>query len=743
MTLPGAAPSSAALLSERPARRRPTDDVPVDVLLVDDDDKNLRALRALLAEIPARFTLARSAEEALRYLLGRDFALILMDVQMPGLNGLEAAALIRQRERSRYTPIIFLTAFNRTDEQLVGAYRLGAVDFMTKPIVPAEILKGKVGWFVDLYRMKALLERERERARAAELREHERAVESARHEGEREALRHEMAQQRSLLERLRRSSGRLELLAAVGNELLRARDTTQALPPLLERLRALLGADVYLLHLCGPDGALALAASTGVSASAAAELSELPPEQTTHGAAAASRGIVAAEAGVEASFASLHLLGASSACSFPLQTADRLVGTLTLAFRAPAQLEQGSAAAVEVLAGEVAMALERDRLMGELERRAEDLAEASRHKDEFLAMLAHELRNPLAPILHGVELLRDPQADAQTRGRVLDTTDRQVRHMARLVEDLVDVSRIRTGKIGLRRAPVQLRAVVDAALQALEPLLRDLRHELSLELPDGPVWIEGDLVRLTQVIENLVHNAAKYTDPGGHIGIAAEAGEGQVTLRVTDDGIGIPEDVLPHVFDVFVQAAQSPDRPRGGLGLGLALVKSIIELHGGSVVARSAGHGRGSELIVSLPTIPPPPAAATPRDDAPPPERDEAARPLRIAVVDDNADVRETLGQLLVARGYAVLEASDGSSAVDLIVAEQPDVALIDIGLPGLDGYAVASRVREAARNTRLVAVTGYGRADDRQRALDAGFDAHLVKPVELAELTRTLERLS
>jgi signal transduction histidine kinase len=246
---------------------------------------------------------------------------------------------------------------------------------------------------------------------------------------------------------------------------------------------------------------------------------------------------------------------------------------------------------------------EREQLLAELRRRAADLAEFERRTDELLAMLAHELRNPLAPVLHAVELLRDGHADPPACRRALEAASRQVRHMARLVDDLVDVSRIRGGKVALQRGPVALSEVVESAVQALEPLLLERCHALSVELPEEPVWLDADAVRLAQVFENLLHNAAKYTDEGGHLRLVAGRHGDELVLRVRDDGMGIPAEVLPRVFDLFVQGEQPPDRSRGGLGLGLSLVKSIVEMHGGSVQARSDGPGHGTELTVRLPTI--------------------------------------------------------------------------------------------------------------------------------------------
>jgi CheY-like chemotaxis protein/two-component sensor histidine kinase len=341
-------------------------------------------------------------------------------------------------------------------------------------------------------------------------------------------------------------------------------------------------------------------------------------------------------------------------------------------------------------------------------------------------------------VLCGIEILRQDGATADARRRALDAADRQVRHLSRLVDDLVDVSRIRNGKVELRRAPVDLARVVEGAVVALEPLVREQRQELSVELPPEPLHVEGDAVRLTQVVENLLHNAAKYTDPGGHIRLAAGREGAEIVVRISDDGIGMSPELLPRVFDTFVQGKQPKDRARGGLGLGLALVKSLVERHGGEVAAASAGLGLGSTFEVRLPAREAPPEAPAPE----PPRATLAGVGLRIAIIEDNPDIRGSLRQLLELRGHEVVEAEDGPRGVQLVLSRRPDVALVDIGLPGLDGYEVAQRVR-AASGTRLVALTGYGRPEDRNRAVAAGFVEHLVKPIDLDALSRVLERVA
>jgi two-component system CheB/CheR fusion protein len=380
---------------------------------------------------------------------------------------------------------------------------------------------------------------------------------------------------------------------------------------------------------------------------------------------------------------------------------------------------------------------ERKRLEDDLRERAEALAEADRHKDEFLAMLAHELRNPLAPIGNAAQLLRLRGRDDPSLRRVTEMMERQVRHMARLVDDLLDVSRIAGGKIALRKERIDLALVTRQALESVSDLIQAREHELSLSLPFSPLWLEADPVRLEQIIQNLVENAAKYTEPGGRIWVDAARKGDEMVLRVRDTGVGIAPDLLPRIFDLFTQADRSLDRSQGGLGLGLTLVRRLVQKHGGTVHAESAGPGKGSEFIVRLPGSPPPLPAAT----AVTSRAGGSISPRRVLVVDDNADAATSLADLLAVIGHEVRVAHTGPAAIEAAATFRPEVLLLDIGLPGMDGYEVARRVREhsALKETLLVALTGYGQEEDRQRAAEAGFDHHLTKPVAWEELEKAL----
>lgn len=372
-------------------------------------------------------------------------------------------------------------------------------------------------------------------------------------------------------------------------------------------------------------------------------------------------------------------------------------------------------------------------------RRAEEaLREADRRKDEFLATLSHELRNPLAPLMNVLEIMKREEVDAGLPERARDVMERQLDHLVRLVDDLLDVSRISRGKIELRRERIELGSVVRDAVETVRPLCEEKDQELDVELPTAPTYVDADPVRLTQAVGNLLNNASKYTARGGRIELTVRAEDGDGVIRVRDDGIGIDAEQLPRIFDMFSQVEDPMRRSRGGLGIGLALVKNLVELHGGEVEARSAGLGRGSEFSVRLPL-------GDPGDEGSARERPEvrgsASVSRRILVVDDNRDAAETLTLLLQAGGHDVHVAFDGPEAVAAARELRPDMILLDLGLPKLDGYEVARRIRESERQpgTLLIALTGWGQEEDRRRTAEAGFDHHMVKPPDVRALLTLL----
>ena len=366
-----------------------------------------------------------------------------------------------------------------------------------------------------------------------------------------------------------------------------------------------------------------------------------------------------------------------------------------------------------------------------------DLEAANRAKDEFLAMLGHELRNPLSPIVTALELMKLHRDGGASERAVIE---RQVEHLVRLVDDLLDVSKITRGKIELKREVVELAEVVNNAVHMASVLLEQRNHELIVAVPHiGLAW-EGDPIRLAQVLANLLTNAARYTPPGGRIHLQAVRDADQVTIRVTDNGIGIAPDMLPRIFELFVQGQRSLDRAEGGLGLGLTLAKSLVALHGGTINAASAGLGKGTTFTIRLPA--PSPAVIADKRRPAAPSKPQATRGKRVLVVDDNVDAAEMLGELLEESGHEVMLANDPIAALKSIEEHNPDVAVVDIGLPVMDGYQLAERIRASSlgRHCRLVALSGYGQEHDFVRSKQAGFVEHLVKPVDLAKLLRLVD---
>lgn len=436
------------------------------------------------------------------------------------------------------------------------------------------------------------------------------------------------------------------------------------------------------------------------------------------------------------------VLAGEAPCEFPAELLAAMP-LIAAAQRAQHAMLLQSAAAREAReasahAHELARALDAARAQAaEMNRR---LHSEHEHKDQFLAMLAHELRNPLAPVTSGIEVLRRLPASKEPRvARQLDMMGRQLQQLTHLVDDLLDVSRVSRGLIELRTEPLLLRDVIAAAIESARPLIASRGHAASLRIGPEDIHVKADPVRLMQVFANLLNNAAKYTPPGGEIWVEVEKQGERVEVRVGDNGSGIPPEMLSSIFELFTQVPGSLDRAPGGLGIGLTLVRTLVQLHGGDVRAQSDGPGTGSTFVVTLPVTAPPPRKE------PKPVAASHVACASVMIVDDNADAAHSLAEVFNLLGTQAAVAHDGAEA--LAMAERgplPEVALLDIGLPGIDGYEVAREWRRRfGRATRLIALTGYGSPDDRRRTAQAGFDAHLVKPVALEELTRLLSKAS
>lgn len=385
---------------------------------------------------------------------------------------------------------------------------------------------------------------------------------------------------------------------------------------------------------------------------------------------------------------------------------------------------------------------ENARLLEETRQKAQALREADRRKDEFLATLAHELRNPLAPLGNGLQLMRVAANDAEAIAKAREMMERQLTHMVRLVDDLLDISRVTTGKVRLKVQRIDLRIAIESAIESTRPAIEAGGHSLIVSMPDRALWLEADPTRISQVVGNLLTNAGKYTPAGGRIEVSVVPKGNRVSISVSDTGIGIPVEMLPKVFDLFIQVGQGIERSQGGLGIGLSLVKKLVELHGGSVVAESEGNGRGSTFTVELPLLEAQTAPhAAERSIAPVSQ----TQPRRILVVDDHVDGAETLAMLLAYEGHMTQVAHSGPEALSTAALFLPEVVFLDIGLPGMNGFEVAKTLRmdERFRRAILVALTGWGSDSDRRQSKEAGFDFHLTKPVEGAQIEKLFSEIS
>jgi PAS domain S-box-containing protein len=542
----------------------------------------------------------------------------------------------------------------------------------------------------------------------------------------------DITQRKREQETLTRQTERLGLLWEAASVLLSASGPDSMLHDLFAKVGPHLGADVYLNYMVNDGGeTLRVSSSEGVSAEVARQIARLDFEQASRSAVALQRRpLVATDIQHSDGPRLLKSLGIRAYVCNPLLIGDRLLGVLSFGSRTKDHFDDDEVAFIDTICHYFTVACERLRLVDELR-------ESDRRKDEFLATLAHELRNPLAPIRSAVNVLHLKGADNPEARWGRDVIERQVAHLTRLIDDLLEVSRISRNELQLRKQCVELSEVINGAIEASRPLIEASGHELTVTLPAEPVYLEGDLVRLAQVFLNLLNNAAKYTERGGRIWLMAERDGDTLIARVKDTGLGIPPENLPRLFEMFYQVDRTLERSQGGLGIGLSLVRRLVEFHGGSVEVRSEGLGKGSEFIVKLPILVREPEALAVQPN-------NAVRNMsttRILVVDDNRDSAESLSMFLRLNGHEVSTAYDGIEAVEAAERFRPDAVLLDIGLPRLSGEDACRRIRAWpwGRDMMLVALTGWGQDADRRRTLEAGFDAHLVKPVDPAEVMKLL----
>ena len=547
-------------------------------------------------------------------------------------------------------------------------------------------------------------------------------------------LRDQLAALRKSEESLRSANQRLTLLWEAAAILLSMSEPEEMLEALFTKIATPLQLDVYFNFLIQPGvRQLQLHRYAGIAEDVAKSIAKVGFDETICGTVAARRKPLVATFLQQSEDPRAQLakgLGIRVYACNPLLAGDRLLGTLSFASRRRDEFDPHEIEFLETVSHYVTLAYQRTQFV-----RA--LRENDRRKDEFLATLAHELRNPLAPIRAGLELMKLSGGSQSIIDDIRPTMERQLQQMVHLIDDLMDVSRITRGKLSLRQGRVELAAVVYDAVDATRSFFDELNHKLTVSLPNDPVFIGGDPTRLAQVLTNLLSNGAKYTPAGGHVELTAERHASEVFISIKDDGIGIPAAMQERIFDMFAQVDTPPERPHGGLGIGLTLVRSIIEMHGGSIEVYSEGPGKGSEFVVRLPLL----TTASPPDVQA--QDGQSAGPCpkhRVLVVDDNHDAARLLSMHLRVLGSEVFTASDGYEAVHVAAEVRPDIVLMDIGMPGMNGYDAARRMRSESwgKELLLIALTGWGQEEDKQRAAAAGFDHHLVKPLEPAAL-RTL----
>lgn len=663
----------------------------VNILVVDDLPEKHVVFTTVLDELDQNIVSARSGQEALKYILEMEFAVILLDVNMPDIDGLETASLIRQYKKSAQTPIVFITAY--VDElQARRGYALGAVDYIPSPVVP-EVLRSKVRVFCELFRMNRQLQKQA-------------------------AQREQLARSEAARTAAEEASHRADYLAEASQQLSRSLNLDDTIGAVLSLCVPMLG-DRAILGMPDKDGGVRRV-----------EMHPAPMADDHAAFAEAFGPELRAAADKVLRDKQFHLWrkgDGRAAAICPLMAGDQIRGALAVLGDEKA-FDSTRIALLREVASRAAIAMENARLYSAVQ-------EADRRKNEFLAMLAHELRNPLAPIRNAVHILTAAEQLPPKLAWARDVIGRQADHMARLIDDLLDVSRIVQGKVAVKPEKMQLAALIERSVEASAPRLAAREQVLDVALPDEAIELEGDGVRLSQVLSNLVNNASKFSPERSHIRLDATFRDGELQIAVKDQGAGIAPEFLPHIFDLFAQADQSLDRSQGGLGIGLTLVKHLVELHGGHVTAASEGLGKGAQVTVCLPaTIGAPVPTPTLEPAAPRAVQEQRTGAARIMVVDDLAASAETLMTLLEMEGFEVRVAHEGQAALALAREFKPEVVLLDIGLPGMNGFEVAHGLRNQpeSADALLIALTGYGEAESRTRSAQAGFDFHMVKPADV-----------
>lgn len=685
------------------------------ILVVEDSRTQAQELALVLADAGFETRLAHDAAQALQQLDQERIDLVLSDVLMPGMTGYDLCRRIRQRPAGKHLPVILLTSLN-DPEDIIQGLSSGADNFIIKPFEPATLVQ-------RIQRILASRTTHQERGPATELLHGDKNVVISSEKGQ-----------------------ILELLLTTVEEFVRskqrefesrvAEETLRKSKDLLQAALDALSSGVAVLD----DQGRVVAANRVWDQLSGKGNASIPSRSASLFETALPWGLPDAEVGPRIQTALEEVsVGRREEyqCEF-LAGGEGPTSYLLSIRRCHTSPHARLVVAVEDITQRKMAEQERTERL--LQEAARTKAEAvSRAKDEFMAMLAHELRNPLAPIVSALEIVRATSGEQPAVRDAVAIMDRQIHQLTHLVDDLLDVARATTGKIQLQKARVAIPDVIAAAAEATQPLIERRQHKLTIDLPPQRLEVDGDFHRLAQVVANLLNNAAKYTEPGGTITVTAYRSHGHVQLTVRDTGVGIPPERLPQIFELFTQVETSLDRSQGGLGIGLSLVRRLVELHGGQVAAHSDGRGQGSEFQITLPLASDMPAVDNSQTTAT--KHVAAPSTLRVLVVDDNRDAADTMAMLLKIERHEVTTAYDGLEAIRLADEFHPHVVLLDIGLPKANGYEVARRLRMSPdhKNVYLIALTGYGQQDDRKRTLAAGFDHHLLKPVEIAQLREAL----
>jgi signal transduction histidine kinase/DNA-binding response OmpR family regulator len=747
-----------------------TSESKANVLLVDDRPENLLAMQTILEDLGQNLVCAASGHEALRFLLTEDVALILLDVQMPGLNGFDFAELVRARERTQHTPIIFISAMSRDEQYVFKGYSLGAVDYMTKPFEP-EILKSKVRFFTKLFLQNQEIKRQAELLEKAnsELDSLNTELEARvqRRTAQLEAANQELENEVAVR---KQSEARLATEHAITRALSDAGDLETAAPVILKTFCEHMEADVCCLWSLNESGTRL--SCTNIESSEAAVFAPfinetrrlnlgngigLPGHVWKKKTPVWLPNTVRGDKYPRASFAAT--VGLHSAIGFPIKINKEFHGVIEFFTRRPLMPDQPLLNMLEAIGSEIGQFIQRKRVEAERENlllREKTLREkaeiASRLKDEFLATVSHELRTPLNAIIGWGQILQSGKLAPHKQEDALETIFRNAKSQAQLINDLLDTSRLMTGNLLLNLSPTPVVPVIEAAMDAVRPAAEAKEITFSTDYHAEVETITCDAQRLQQIIWNLLTNAVKFTPAGGQVSVALKQNGDALQIVVSDNGEGISPDFLPFVFDRFRQADSSSTRLHNGLGLGLAIVRHLAELHGGAVTVESEGHRKGAAFTVTLPLSlivdnPAKPFKEKSNNHKQHLNSNHNLNGVRVLIVDDDIDTCEMLTLALSLLGAEAQASNSVSEAFVSMANWKPDILLTDINMPGEDGYSLINKLRASTpkkdSNIPAIALTALARPEDSEQVLSAGFQLHLAKPVNIEELAEAISNLA